>query len=111
MKTSQKNSESVVTIFEAAVTAKVNAETAALQEAFESTLTEEVEQIKTELAEKVDDYLTYAAESWMKENALQIEHGIKTEMAESFFSASSLFYGAQFQCSRREVQPAGWNGR
>ena len=74
------------TIFEAAVTAKVNAEVAALQEAFESTLTEEVEKIQTELAEKVDDYLTYAAEQWMKENALQIEHGIKTEMAESFFS-------------------------
>ena len=74
------------TIFEAAVTAKVNAEVAALQEAFESTLTEEVEKIQTELAEKVDDYLTYAAEQWMKENALQIEHGIKTEMAESFFN-------------------------
>ena len=74
------------TIFEAAVTARVNDETKALQEAFESTLTEEVEKIKTELSEKVDDYLSYAAENWMKENALQIEHGIKTEMAESFFN-------------------------
>tara|TARA_S200002703_G_scaffold42608_1_gene36998 strand:+ start:8960 stop:9973 length:1014 start_codon:yes stop_codon:yes gene_type:complete len=83
---SEEFREKAVTIFEAAVTAKVNAEVAALQEAFESTLTEEVEKIQTELAEKVDDYLTYAAESWMKENALQIEHGIKTEMAESFFN-------------------------
>ena len=74
------------TIFEAAVTAKVNTEVAALQEAFESALTEEVEKIQTDLAEKVDDYLTYAAEQWMKENALQIEHGIKSEMAESFFN-------------------------
>ncbi|AOV60047.1 prohead core scaffold protein [Synechococcus phage S-CAM8] len=74
------------TIFEAAVTSKVNAEVTALQEAFETTLTEEVEKVQTELAEKVDDYLTYAAESWMKENSLQIEHGIKTEMAESFFN-------------------------
>ena len=74
------------TIFEAAVTAKVNKEVAALTEAFEATLSEEIEAIKTELAEKVDDYLTYAAETWMKENALQIEHGIKTEMAESFFN-------------------------
>jgi antitoxin component of MazEF toxin-antitoxin module len=74
------------TIFEAAVTAKVNAEVAALTEAFEATLTEEVESIKTELAEKVDDYLTYAAKTWMEENALQVEHGIKTDMAESFFN-------------------------
>ena len=74
------------TIFEAAVTSRVNREVEALTEAFESTLTEEVEKIQTELAEKVDDYLSYAAESWMKVNSLQIEHGIKTEMAESFFS-------------------------
>ena len=85
------------TIFEAAVTSRVNKEVAALQEAFEATLTEEVEKIQTELAEKVDDYLTYAAESWMKENALQIEHGIKTEMAESFFSGlKSLFMEHNF---------------
>ncbi len=74
------------TIFEAAVTSRVNDEVKALQEAFESTLTEEVEKIQTELAEKVDDYLSYAAESWMKENSLQIEHGIRNEMAESFFN-------------------------
>ena len=83
---SEEFRQKAVTIFEAAVTAKVNAEVAALQEAFEATLTEEVEKIQTELAEKVDDYLSYAAETWMKENALQVEHGIKTEMAESFFS-------------------------
>ena len=83
---SEEFRQRAATIFEAAVTARVNDEVKALQEAFEGTLSEEVETIKTELAEKVDDYLTYAAENWMKENALQIEHGIKTEMAESFFN-------------------------
>ena len=83
---SEEFRERAVTIFEAAVTSRVNDEVKALQEAFESTLTEEVAKIQTELAEKVDDYLTYAAQSWMEENALQIEHGIKSEIAESFFS-------------------------
>ncbi len=83
---SEEFRQRAATIFEAAVTARVNDEVKALQEAFETTLTEEVEKVQTELAEKVDDYLTYAAETWMKENALQIEHGIKTEMAESFFN-------------------------
>ena len=83
---SEEFRERAVTIFEAAVTSRVNDEVKALQEAFESTLTEEVEKIQTELAEKVDDYLSYAADTWMKENSLQIEHGIKTEMAESFFN-------------------------
>jgi len=83
---SEEFRQKAATIFEAAVTSRVNKEAAALQEAYESALTEEVEKIQTDLAEKVDDYLTYAAEQWMKENALQIEHGIKTEIAESFFN-------------------------
>ena len=83
---SEEFRQKAVTIFEAVVTEKVNAEVASLQEAFEATLTEEVESIKTELAEKVDDYLSYVAENWMKENALQIEHGIKNEISESFFN-------------------------
>ena len=83
---SEEFRQKAVTIFEAAVTAKVNDEVAAITEAFEATLTEEVESIKTELAEKVDDYLSYVAETWMKENALQVEHGIKNEISESFFN-------------------------
>jgi len=83
---SEEFKERAVTIFEAVVTEKVNAEVAQIQEAFEATLTEEVESIKTELAEKVDDYLSYVAENWMKENQLQIEHGIKNEISESFFN-------------------------
>jgi len=83
---SEEFRQKAVTIFEAVVTEKVNAEVAALQEAFEATLTEEVESIKTELAAEVDDYLSYVAENWMKENALQIEHGIKNEISESFFN-------------------------
>jgi|TARA_B100000035_G_scaffold210154_1_gene179876 hypothetical protein len=95
---SEEFREKAVTIFEAAVTARVNTEVKALQEAFEATLTEEVESIKTELAEKVDDYLSYAAQQWMTENTLAIEHGIKTEMAESFFSGlKNLFMEHNFE--------------
>ena len=72
------------TIFEAVVTQRVNEETKTLQEAYESALTEEVEKVKTELAEKVDDYISYATKQWMEENALAVEHGIRVEMAESF---------------------------
>ena len=38
------------------------------------------------MAEQIDDYLTYAANTWMEENALQVEHGIKSEISESFFN-------------------------
>ena len=81
-----------VTIFEAVVTEKVNNEVKALQEAFEESLTEEVEKIKTDLAEKVDDYVSYATKQWIEENALAVEHGIKNEMAESFFKGLKDLY-------------------
>jgi len=89
---SEEFRQRAATIFEAAVTAKVNDEVAAITEAFEATLTEEVESIKTELAAKVDDYLSYVAETWMKENALQIEHGIKNEISESFFNGLKTLF-------------------
>ncbi len=89
---SEEFRERAATIFEAAVTAKVNAEVGAIQEAFEATLTEQVESIKTELASKVDDYLSYAAKQWMEENTLAVEHGVKNEIAESFMTGlKSLF--------------------
>ena len=72
------------TIFEAVVTQRVNEETKTLQEAYESALTQEVEKVKTELAEKVDDYISYAAKQWLEENSLAVEHGIRVEMAEAF---------------------------
>ena len=60
---SEEFRERAATIFEAAVTAKVNAEVTTVQEAFEAALAEQVESIKTELADKVDDYLSYAAKA------------------------------------------------
>ena len=83
---SEEFRQRAATIFEAAVTAKVNDEVKVVTEAFEQSLTEEVEKVKTELAEKVDDYLSYAAKQWLEENAIAVEHGIKNEMAESFFN-------------------------
>ena len=45
---------------------------------------EQVEEIKLELTERTDAYLEYVADEWLKENALAVENGIKTEMTESF---------------------------
>ena len=92
---SEEFQEKAKTLFEAVVTQKVNEEVKALQEAFESTLTEEVEKVKTELAEKVDDYISYAAKQWLEENSLAVEHGIKTEMAESFFNGLKKLFVEQ----------------
>ena len=45
---------------------------------------EAVEEVKEDLASKVDDYMNYIAEEWMKENALAIEKGLRAEIVEDF---------------------------
>ena len=80
------------TIFEAAVMTRVKAETARLEESYESKLQEEVESIKEGLVEKVDGYLGYIVEQWVQENELALESGMKSEVMESFVEGmKSLF--------------------
>jgi hypothetical protein len=81
---SEEFQEKARTIFETAIKSKVAEIKEELQAAYEVALVEEVQEIKAELVERVDAYLEYAADEWVAENALAIEHGLKTEMTESF---------------------------
>ena len=74
------------TIFEAAIKSKIGEVKEQLQGQYEQSLTEEVATVKKELTERVDSYLEYVAEEWVNENQLAIEHGLKTEMTESFLN-------------------------
>lgn len=75
--------ERAETIFTAAVNAKVDVEVARIQEEFDSKLEEARADLEKELTEKVDGYVTYAAEEWVRENEVAIESAIKVELAES----------------------------
>jgi nucleoid DNA-binding protein len=81
---SEEFQEKAKIIFEAAIRSKVSEIQEALEEQYAATLAEEVEQIKSELSERVDAYLEYVSDEWVQENALAIENGLKTEMTESF---------------------------
>ena len=80
------------TIFEAAINAKVAGIKEELEQAYAAQLAEEIEEAKVALGERVDSYLEYVADEWFTENALVIEHALKTEMTESFLTGmKSLF--------------------
>jgi len=81
---SEEFQEKARTIFETAITAKVAEIQEELKAQYEQTLEEEVVAIKEELTERVDAYLEYVAEEWIKENQLAVEQGLKSEMTESF---------------------------
>jgi SHS2 domain-containing protein len=81
---SEEFQEKARIIFESAIRSKVAEIKEQLEEAYEQTLVEEIQSIKEGLVERVDAYLEYVADEWIQENALAVEHGLKTEMTESF---------------------------
>jgi len=80
------------TIFETAIKTKVSEMKEELKSEYEKSIAEEVATVKEELCNRTDSYLEYVAEEWVQENALAVEHGLKTEMTESFLTGmKSLF--------------------
>ena len=74
-------------IFEAAYKSKVSAEIDRLESEYAQNLESEVSDIQEGLVEKVDSYLNYVVEGWMKENELAVQQGLRTEIAEQFMES------------------------
>jgi len=74
------------TVFESAVKSKVRDEVTRLQENYDNEIVEGIKSNKAELTEKVDTYMNYVVEEWMKENELAVERGLKGEIAEDFIA-------------------------
>lgn len=74
------------TIFAAAVNAKVIAETARVEEEFESKIDAMKKEIEEDTATRVDHYLNYVTEEWVNQNEVAIESNFKVEIAESLMS-------------------------
>jgi len=74
------------TVFESAVKSKVRDEVTRLQENYDNEIAEGIKSNKSELTEKVDTYMNYVVEEWMKENELAVERGLKGEIAEDFIA-------------------------
>ena len=83
---SEEFREKAKTVFEAALNSKVKEVKEELQIKHDEKIAEEIEASKKELTERVDAYLEYVSQEWFVENELAIEHGIKTELTESFLS-------------------------
>ena len=81
---SEEFKQKAATVFEAAIKSKVKEIAEEMQADYDKKLTEETSKSKDELVEKVDSYLAYVVEEWMKENELALERGIKGEIAEDF---------------------------
>lgn len=74
-------------IFEATLKSKLGAEIDRLESEYAQNLEEEVSDIQKTLVEKVDNYLNYVVENWMKENEVAVSTGLRTEIAEDFMTS------------------------
>jgi len=92
--------EKASTIFQAAVQAKVLEEVNKKADEIETQLKEDQDKssegFKKEMTEKVDGYLTYVVEEWMKENELAIEKGIRSELVEDFMSGLKTLFAEHY---------------
>ena len=83
---SEEFKEKAATIFETAVKTRIQEQVKVLESQYEEKLSKETETVKEAMVEKVDSYLNYVVEEWMKENELAVERGIRTEIAEDFIT-------------------------
>jgi hypothetical protein len=83
---SEEFKDKAAMIFETAVKTRIQEQTKILEARYEEKLSIETETVKEAMVEKVDSYLNYVVEEWMKENELAVERGIRTEIAEDFIT-------------------------
>jgi len=81
---SEEFKKKAATIFEAAIRMKLKEELTNLEEKYAAELVTQIEEAQEEMAEKVDDYLNYVVEEWMKKNEVAVEHKLKSEITEDF---------------------------
>jgi hypothetical protein len=83
-------------LFEAMVTARVANQIQTIEEGLISEAAELMEEFKADLTEKVDSYLNYVIEKWVEDNALAVENGLRTDIAESFINGMKNLFAEHY---------------
>lgn len=83
-------------LFEAMVTARVANQVQNIEEGLISEAAELMEEFKADLTEKVDSYLSYVIEKWAEDNALAVENGLRTDIAESFINGMKNLFAEHY---------------
>ena len=89
---SEEFKQKAAIIFETAVKTRIKEQTKILESQYEDKLSKETDTVKEAMVEKVDSYLNYVVEEWMKENELAVERGIRTEIAEDFITGLKTLF-------------------
>jgi len=89
---SEEFKKKATSIFEASVIARVNNEMEAVVQKLEEQNASDLVEYKESLVEKVDGYLNYVVEEWVKDNQIAIDNGLKNEITEEFISGLKVLF-------------------
>jgi len=93
---SEEFKSKVTTIFEARVIDRIQQIEEQTEAKYAGMLEEAIESVRTQLEEKVDDYVNYVVEQWLEENAIAIESGLRAELAEDFISGLHKLFAENY---------------
>jgi len=93
---SEEFKEKAATVFESAVNSKVKEIAESMEAEIKEINEQDVAKHKEDLTEKVDSYLSYVVEEWMKENEIALERGIKGEIAEDFITGLKKLFAEHY---------------
>ena len=88
--------EKAATLFEAAISARMAAETARLEEEYEAKIQEDLSVFQEELTTKIDAYLDYVVEQWMTDNQVAIESALRNEIMEEFIDGLKNLFAEHY---------------
>ena len=93
---SEEFKQKAATIFESAVKARLVEEIEKLESEYATKVSEGTSKAREEIVEKVDAYLNYVVEEWMKDNELAIEKGLRSEISEDFISGLKNLFESHY---------------
>jgi hypothetical protein len=88
--------EKAIELFESTINGSIKTVSEELESQYSTLLVTEVEKVKTELTEQLDKYLDHVVVEWLKENQLQVEQGLRTEIAEEFLEGLKNLFEASY---------------
>lgn len=88
----ESNQQLINEVFEASVIARVNSEMEIVKSNLEESYKQKIDEAADSLVDKIDSFLNYVVESWVEENRLELDEGIKTEITEGFISGMKKLF-------------------
>lgn len=84
------------TLFEAALSNRVNLEVARIEEEYETKLEEQVSASIDEMHEQINTYMDYVVEKWMEENSVALENNFRVESTENFIEGLKTLFAENY---------------